>query len=232
MDQETAFLNGEGDNWFLRNRSQLTNSQKVEGDSVLRLVEMFRLTPRKVLEVGASNGVCLAAIAEKYDATCFGIDPSEKAIKDGNERYPSLRLYKGVASGLPFDDEEFDLVVANFVFHWVDRGRLLKSVSEIDRVLQWGGYLAIGDFLPPSPCRTKYHHLPTAGVWTYKQDYSQLFTASSLYHLVGGITGSHSNHEISAEVLSTDRTATFLLQKKAEYVEVKLKGEDRAHKYS
>lgn len=95
MDQETIFLNSEGDNWFLRNRDSLASPQHFESDLVLRPVEMFRLTPRKVLEVGAGNGFRLATIAQKYGASYFGVDPSEEAIKDGNKRYPLLHLWGG-----------------------------------------------------------------------------------------------------------------------------------------
>lgn len=223
MDQETTFLRGEGDKYFRRNRNYFTSPKP--NDFPLYLLETFKIVPKKMLEVGASNGFRLAAIADKYGATYFGIDPSEEAVRDGSQRFPSIRLKRGVASVIPFEDEEFDLVVINFVFHWIDRAKLLKCAAEIDRVLQWDGFLVVGDFLPPSPCKVKYHHLPSANVWTYKQNYSELFTGSGLYHIVGLVTGNHRNNEISAEVSPQDRIGAFLLQKRMRYVEARLDSE-------
>jgi len=222
MGQENLWINGEGNNWFSRNKDYLYSWQ-AKNDLPLQLIEKFRFVPKKVLDVGCGNGVRLAAITQKYSAECYGIDPSKDAVGDGKRRYPSIRLSVGVASDLKFQESEFDLVLVNFVFHWMAREKLLRAVSEIDRVLQWEGYLLIGDFLPTSPCRVKYHHLPDVEAWTYKQNYSELFTSSNLYHLVGAITGSHMAESISADAASDYRTSYFLLQKKAEYVEVKLK---------
>ncbi len=220
MEQEKVFISGEGNNWFRRNRDYVTGSHFVERDQVLSLMRMFKLAPRKVLEVGASNGFRLAEIARQYNAEGYGIEPSAEAVKDGQVRFPFLHLSQGLASSMPFKDEEFDLVVVNYVLHWIDREKLLKSVAEIDRVLQWNGYLVLGDFFPLSPGKTRYHHLPNDDVWTYKQDYSQLFTASNLYQLVGNIIGSHSGQKVGADIPSEDRTVVFLMQKKADYPEM------------
>ncbi len=222
MDQETVWVNGEGDNWFLRNKATL-NSWQAENDLPLQLIKMFRIVPKKALEVGCANGYRLVAIAQQYGASCYGVDPSAEAIQDGKHRYPFIHLSRGVASELPFQDGEFDLVVINFVFHWLAREKLLRAVSEIDRVLKWDGYLIIGDFSPANPCKVRYHHLLDDDVWTYKQDYSKLFCSSRLYHIVGEVIGSHSSGKISAEAASDERTGVFILQKAVEYEEVKLK---------
>ncbi len=220
MNQEGIFMGGEGDGWFRMNRDYLTEVRS--NDLPLYLLQTYNIVPVKALEVGARNGFRLAAIAEKYGADYSGIDPSEEAANDGKKRFPKIHLNRGTAGVLPFADGEFDLVIANFVFHWLDRENLLRSAAEIDRVLKWDGFLIIGDFLPPSPSKTRYHHLPDADVWTYKQNYSELFTGSCLYHVVGSVTANHASNEITAEVAPQDRIGTFLLQKRAGYAETRL----------
>ena len=46
------------------------------------------------------------------------------------------------------------------------------------------GRLIILDFAPSFICKTEYHHLPGQEVYTYKQPYWELFTASQIYSLV------------------------------------------------
>lgn len=82
---------------------------------------------------------------------------------------------------LPYEDAKFDLVFVNFVFYTLPREYLLRTVSEIDRVLKDGGTLVIGDFFPDKPhARSEKHSL---GEFTYKQYYFEAFTSSNLYHL-------------------------------------------------
>jgi SAM-dependent methyltransferase len=220
MKQELAFTGGEADNWFRRNCDYILSTRCLRQDRVLKLLGRSGLRPAKVLEVGASNGFRLASIVETYGAECSGVEPSAAAVADGQSRFPELHLRQGVAASLPFADGEFDLVIVNFVLHWVDRGRLLSSVAEIDRVLNWEGHLILGDFLPPSPCRRQYHHLQGDDVWTYKQDYRRLFTASGIYQEADRTIQRHPTHQAGASASADDRTGFFLLRKHAAYVTV------------
>ena len=106
-----------------------------------------------MLDIGCSAGHQLARLV-KESAEGYGIDPSEKAIWAGKNKYSNLNLQRGVAHILDFDEEFFDIVYLTFVFHWIDRSYLLKTVAEIDRVLRNGGRLIIADFCPnkPRPC--------------------------------------------------------------------------------
>src|SRR3989344_2198184 len=117
-------------------------------------IKKAKLRPKKVLEIGASNGWRLAAIRNLYKSKCLAVEPSLAAIQDGRKLYPKVAFRQGVVSALPVGNKEkFDLVIIHYVFHWVDRKNLLKSVAEIDRVLADGGYLIITDFLPNKPMK-------------------------------------------------------------------------------
>src|SRR5262249_31015268 len=159
-----------------------------------------------VLEIGASNGWRLHEIARRFACRVTAVEPSRDAIQDGQARFPSVQFLRGTASELPFDAEaRFDLVIVNFVFHWVDRSTLLRSVAEIDRVSPDGGFLLIGDFYPSSPQRVRYHHLPDQDVWTYKQNYGDIFLSSNLYEMIAFYSFDHATHALRPDVPSANR---------------------------
>jgi ubiquinone/menaquinone biosynthesis C-methylase UbiE len=119
-----------------------------------------------------------------------------------------------VANELPFNNnQKFDLVIINFVFHWIGREQLFKSISEIDRVLSDGGFLIIGDFMPDSPNKVNYHHIKDKQMWTYKQDYTKLFICSNIYKLIAHMTGHHETKKIDSFVDNKSRMAVTLLKK-------------------
>jgi len=76
--------------------------------------------------------------------------PSAAAIRDGRRRYPKVGFYRGLSQRLPAAVRRscYDLVILNFVLHWVDRADLLTAAAQADAVVKDGGYLIIGDFLP------------------------------------------------------------------------------------
>ena len=168
--QDQIFVAFEGDKWFERNRDALERFDP-ESDFPLRLVELYHLRPYSVLEVGAANGYRLAAISERYGARVVAVEPSVEAIVDGETRFPDVEFVRGGASAIPLQ-ELFDLIIVNFVFHWIDRTNLLRSVAEIDRLLVGGGFLIIGDFYPSNLTKVRYHHLSEEEVYTYKQNYA------------------------------------------------------------
>ncbi|TAK30023.1 MAG: class I SAM-dependent methyltransferase [Chloroflexota bacterium] len=212
--QDDVFLADEGDAWFKRNRSYLVETTSTKTDYPLALIAQYNLHPKKVLEVGCSNGWRLDAIRRRYDCTCVGIEPSEAAALAGRERFPGLDLRIGLASRLPCPpDESFDLVIVNFVLHWVDRKTLLVSLAEIDRTVADGGYLILGDFLPDWPKRNRYHHRDDVELYTYKLDYAAILQSTALYTNVARITFDHDQHALSGDVGSYERGVCQLLRK-------------------
>lgn len=207
-NQDQIFYKKEGDNWFKRNFKSLDYNSHLP----LFLIEQCNLKPKKVLEIGCSNGWRLAKIEEKYGAKCFGVESSLKAIKDGQKKYPKVKFKRGLASSLPLN-EKFDLVIVNFVLHWVSRENLLKTIVEIDRVISNKGFLIIGDFLPDYPARTPYHHLPKQKVYTYKQDYADIFISSRLYKLIKKVIFNQDEENSDSFINHRNRGVCCLLQK-------------------
>ncbi len=222
MTQDDIFLNqGEANAWFERNRDKLISPHAIDEDLACWMMDVYHLSPGLVLEVGASNGWRLEAIRQRhFGAQCFGVEPSVMAIEDGQQRYPYVQFRQGTASDIPFYDSLFQLVIVSYVFHWIDRSLLLASMAEIDRVLASDGCLIIQDFAPDHPSKVAYKH--REGLWTYKQDYPSLFTATSLYTEIARITYDHDQRQQAPDVPSQSRAMCCLLRKEASYRECKL----------
>jgi SAM-dependent methyltransferase len=214
MRQDEIFARGEANAWFTRNRTRLSPEHVPENDPILEVISRAGLRPAEILEVGAANGYRVASLQGRFGCAATAVDPSEKALADGRARFPGVQFLRGQSHHMPaLGDGRFDLVIVHFVLHWVDRSVLLRSAAEIDRVLQDGGHLLIGDFHPDGPERVTYHHLPELDLWTYKQDYAQIWLASLLYEEVANVVFDHATRSVGASVDSAQRARVVLLRK-------------------
>ena len=191
--QKNTFLKYEADEWFNRNKEVILNYQS-SNDYVLNLIKDYQIKFGSILEIGCSGGYRLNAIKNSYKNTqVFGIEPSEKAIKYGEQNFKDICFVHGTADDLSyFDDESLDLVIVGFVFYVVDRNILMKVVAEIDRVLKNGGSIIIVDFFSVRSLKNHYHHIADYEAYSFKQNYDAIFTVSKLYHLLDKSTYNHS----------------------------------------
>lgn len=187
--QKEIFKSSEGDQWFLRNKAAY-ETLKAKGNIVCESLESIEIQPKKILEIGCSNGIRLNDLQETFGAQCYGIDPSVSAIAEGSAKYPQLTLQVGTADSLPFDNDTFDLIVFGFCLCYCDRKDLFKIAMEADRCLSDSGYLTIMDFHPPIFYKNRYSHKD--GLFVYKMDYSSLFSWNPSYTVVHQIVSSHS----------------------------------------
>jgi ubiquinone/menaquinone biosynthesis C-methylase UbiE len=190
--QKEAFLDYEGNNWFLRNK---TFEYRAENDPVIKVLIEYKLNAQSVLEIGCSYGYRLNANTKIFsDTNTTGIEPSEQAIHLGQSLYDQVRFIHGTADDMPaLSSGSFDLVVIGFVLYVVDREILLRVVAEVDRVLKDGGILMIVDFFSERPVRNSYQHIKNIDAYAYKQNYDEIFTASKLYQLIDKRSMSHSH---------------------------------------
>lgn len=209
IDQTKAFLAGEGDNWFERNRDLLQGSVTEVQNIALSMVAEVVRPGGSVLEIGCANGSNLANLSRRISIRGFGVDPSAKAVADGAGWAPAVQLSVGTANALEYPNEYFDVVWFGFCLYLIDRSLLSAAVAEADRVLRDNGYLVITDFDPPYPCRRKYRHLE--GVQSYKADYSKLFLANPAYVLVTKRSYSHASSGFHPD--TNERVATWVLAK-------------------
>lgn len=183
VNQNDIFERSEGDAWFMRNADYL--SEVKHSDLPLSYcIELAKVTPlERVIELGCSNGYRLDAIRSVLGVACEGVDISSAAISDGRQRFPGINLSQAdlIATKIA---TPADVVIVNFVLHWVDRQLLSATVAEIDRLVSENGCLILGDFLPDYPCKTHYHHRDDVALYTYKQDYTKLFLSLGTYQLL------------------------------------------------
>lgn len=207
MTQDRVFTDTESDAYYRRNAEAMT---KLHDDLPIRLLRDYHLDPSTVLEVGASTGYRLHLIKTANTLRRVAVEPSAEAIADGRRRYPGIEYIRSTAADMQLR-EQFDLVIVNYVLHWVDRSRLLESVAKIDAAVKDGGFLLLGDFAPDNKVANPYRHHPA--VCTYKQDYQAILLASGLYHVVGMLSGVHGVNRLDPDAPERERYGLWLLRK-------------------
>lgn len=195
MEQAEVFLKSEGNAWLKRN----TDKIPIKGDLVLKALDQLIGGLGKdsaVLEIGCSNGWRLKEIKKRYGcAELTGIDPSAEAIRQAKAN--GVSAYRGLAHSLPFPSNCYDVVIMGFMLYLVDRQNLFQVTTEADRVLVDGGLMVVYDFNPTLPCKNKYKHKEE--LWSYKQDYDQMFLCNPAYSKVISII--HPDGQTKATVM-------------------------------
>lgn len=214
IEQKIIFAKSEGDQWFNRNK-QAYNLPEHADDEIVKLIKDIELHPQKVLEIGCSSGKRLSLIEKVFNAQCSGIDPSVQAIESGKKAFPTLSLSACTADLLPFKNNSFDTIIFGFCLYLCDRKDLFKIAYEADRCLEDNGVIIIKDFYPPFPYKNQYSHCEN--VFSYKMDYSKMFTWNPAYSEIFNSVSSHSgfkfrdipDEKISITVLTKNERCAY-----------------------
>ena len=103
----------------------------------------------RVLDVACGTGN-LAIIAARNGCTVSGIDIASNLIAQARTRAAEAKLNidfkEADAEALPFDDEQFDLVVSMFGVMFTPRPEV--AAAELQRVTKPGGQLALANWTP------------------------------------------------------------------------------------
>lgn len=87
----------------------------------------------RVLDLACGTGIATSLGAAR-GARMSGVDFSPAMLKAARQRYPAIEFREAEAKALPFEDESFDAVIANFgVNHFAFP---LEALAEIRRVLR------------------------------------------------------------------------------------------------
>lgn len=116
-------------------------SQKWErGKALLKLADQQKA--RTILEVGSGTGYWLALLSQSIPSvSIFGMDYSFGMLQQAQKQPEPLKLSRGTAIQLPYQDESFDMLYCvDAIHHFVDHQAFIKEAS---RVLKPGGVLAI-----------------------------------------------------------------------------------------
>lgn len=208
MKQKNIFIKEEANAWYERNKFCI-NNKSANDDPIFIALQSIDLKPKRILEIGCSNGWRLAMLAEHYNADCYGIDPSIIAIEEGNKIFPNLNLSVGTADCLP-DMGPFDLVIFGFCLYLCDPQDLFKIAADSNHLLANEGHIAILDFNPPAEhYRNKYQH--RTDVFSYKMNYGNMFCWHPSYLKIFEKTQNHDGSQkiepdalISVQILRKD----------------------------
>jgi len=128
------------------------------GARLLERLDLVKISPRQILDVGCGNGAHARLLARKYaGATIFCIDRSEnmaRAVVAERSGLRSLlrrsRVLASVADAhlLPVEQESTELVFANLLLHWSSDPMAL--MSEIYRVLKENSLFVFSCYGPDS----------------------------------------------------------------------------------
>jgi ubiquinone/menaquinone biosynthesis C-methylase UbiE len=200
--QSSLFLGGEGDAWYMRNSENLyTASDSPDVGFISSTLNAFQNSNSTILEIGCGGGAKLSALSEYFDSLGYGIDPSKRAIRSAREKYSQtqskLHFETGIATNLPYEDNQFDLVFFGFCLYLVPPNEILSAAMEADRVLRQGGFLAILDFDYGQQKVNSYKHAD--GVYSFKNSYSKLFTSLGYFHQVSKWSFSHSDNSFAVD---------------------------------
>ncbi|MCH2201671.1 MAG: methyltransferase domain-containing protein [Fuerstiella sp.] len=114
---------------------------------------------QRVLDLGCGEGYIARQLKKRGAGRVEGIDISEEmiagAIATEQTEPLGIRYQVGDASQpTGYDGREFDLVVAVFLFNYVDREQMTSIMKEVFRILRPGGRFV---FSVPHPCLPFLH---------------------------------------------------------------------------
>ena len=209
MTKKNIFDDEEANEYFRRNK-KILGERKVDKPTALLSdwLGPFKDEISELLDIGCGSGHELHQLSEEINASGYGVEPSTEAVEYISNHFPSLTVRVGYADNIPFS-RQFSLVNLGFFLYLVDRKSYLRCVSEADRLVKVGGFLSIIDFETPYPYSNKYAYKD--GIYSHKQNNSDVFIASNLYSVVNKYHFSHENFFFDKEI--NERVSLTLLYK-------------------
>jgi len=123
--------------------------QRVRGELLERL-DLVRIDPSAVLDLGAGTGHAALALKRRYPkAQVVALDLAESMLREAGRRQTLIRRFRRVcadAACLPFRPASFDIVFSNLMLQWCDDPD--RVFAECRRVLRPGGLLSFASFGP------------------------------------------------------------------------------------
>jgi malonyl-CoA O-methyltransferase len=124
--------------------------QREIGQRMLERLDLVRLTPKVILDVGSGTGVATAALSKRYrKARVIALDFALPMLHETRSRGAWLRKPRCIcadAEHLPLADMSVDLIYSNATLQWCND--LEHTFREFLRVLRAGGLLMFTTFGP------------------------------------------------------------------------------------
>ncbi len=124
--------------------------QDAAREELLSRLDLLRMPPRAVLDLGAGTGVGAEALKRRFRrAAVTAVDFAAPMLEVARKRsrfWRPIRCVHADARKLPFEDASFDLVFSNLMLQWLAPPD--AAFAEICRVLRPGGLLLASSFGP------------------------------------------------------------------------------------
>ena len=129
---------------------QVAVLQQEVGRRLLQRLDLVRIQPQRILDLGSGTGQCIPEVAARYKkAQLVALDIALPMLQQARKRGRWRRrpwCVCGDAERLPFADGSFDLVFSNLMLQWCVE--LEVAFAELQRVLRPGGLLMFTSFGP------------------------------------------------------------------------------------
>ena len=144
-------------------------------ERLLDRLELVRLDPAWVLDLGAGTGRSLPALAARFPAArLLALDLALAMLGVAAGRHPAAEPVCADAGRLPLADASVDLVFSSLMLHWApDMGAVLDGVR---RVLRYPGLFTFATLGPDS-----YRELRAA--WAATDDYPHVLAFPEMHGL-------------------------------------------------
>lgn len=124
--------------------------QREVGSRMLERLDLVRINPEVIVDVGCGTGVATTALMKKYrKARVVGLDIAQGMLTSARKRAPWFRkLYCvcGDAENLPLGEASCDMIFSNLTLQWC--GELEQVFREFKRALKPGGLLMFSTLGP------------------------------------------------------------------------------------
>jgi malonyl-CoA O-methyltransferase len=131
--------------------------QREVGRRLLERLDLMRIQPRSILDLGTGTGRCIPGLFERYrKATVVALDIASSMLARARSRGRWLRRPACVcadAERLPFSDRQFDLVFSNLTLQWCTD--LEETFREVRRVMRPGGLFLFTTLGPDTLCELR-----------------------------------------------------------------------------
>ena len=101
----------------------------------------------KCLDIGCGTGNTTAAVAKKVGESglVIGCDPDKSRIEiaQKNHPYKNISFHEGALPEITLDDNKFDLVFSNVVYHWILAEDQMKTTEKAFSLLKPGSFFLL-----------------------------------------------------------------------------------------